>query len=110
MQNYTTNVQNITTNRLCESGNEKLLRSKRKHSQLYNYDQQNFHLIKKFKNSSNNFLNQFQNNFSMQSDNEICSILNDQRQILNPLSKELNNICFKVENTIEKGKIKNYSL
>lgn len=107
MQNFNnTNSQNTTTNRLCESGNEKLQRTKRKHSHLYNYDQQNMPLMKKFKNSSNNFPNHIQNNYCSPINHEISNNSNEQRQNKNPFTKELNNRNLRIENSIGfKGKI-----
>jgi hypothetical protein len=110
MQNYNTNTQNYTSNRLCESGNEKLLRSKRKHSQLFNYDQHNLPLLKKLKNSSNNFPNHIANNFSSQSNNENNNLIIDQRQNLYPFTNNLNNRSSRIESANEirgKDQIKN---
>lgn len=99
MQNFNTNSLNFTSNRLCESGTEKLTRSKRKHSQLYNYDQTNLPLLKKIKNNSNNFPNHISNNFSIPLNYENNNFLTDQKQINNPFLKDSNCKNSRIENS-----------
>lgn len=107
MQNYNnTNSQSFQNNRLCESGNDKSMRSKRKHSQLYNYDQQqNFPLLKKLKNSLNNFPNHIPNNNINSSNDENMNFFNESRQAPNPFTKESHNKIIKENSVGLKSKI-----
>ncbi len=61
MQNFNKFTLNNTSNRIYESGIDNKLRSKRKHFQLINHDQQCFPLIKKMK--LNTQIPHFQSNF-----------------------------------------------
>jgi len=102
MQNFNTSTQNnYSRNRLCESGNENKMRSKRKHSQMMGNEQYNLPLLKKMKTNLNCFPNHTNNNFYFSNLNETNFTSNEFRNIQHPIFKDFIHKDSNLQNNFE---------